>query len=496
MKVAMLGFLHESNTFLAAKTEYEDFLRVSLTRGDAMLERWRDARHELGGMIAGCSEADLSIAGGMACLAVPSGTITAESYERLLSEYLVELQKALPIDGLLMALHGATVSEQYPDADGEFLRRVRHLVGTELPIVVTLDLHANISAAMAAHSAALIAYRTNPHIDQYERGYEAALLLGRILRGEVKPVQALEMPPLLLPIACQYTRQDPARLLYTDLEDVCMWPGILTASVAMGFYYADVEEMGASFVAVADGDAALARRAALWLATRAWERRQSFLQHLPDPATGVSMALLAQKKPAVLLDVGDNIGGGSPADSTILFREIMLQRGRNALVILYDPEAVSVCSASGVGSRVALEVGAKSDDRHGTPIWIKGRVRSLSDGVFTEKQVRHGGWGGGNQGLTAVVETDEQHSVVLTSLRMAPMSLEQVLSLGIHPEQKDVLIVKGVVAPRAAYEPIAGEMILVDTPGVTSNNPANFTYHHRRCPIFPLEIDAAFPLSS
>lgn len=493
MNLGMLGFLHESNTFLAAKTEYEDFARVSLTSGDAMLERWTNARHELGGMIAGCAEADLHIAGGFAALAMPSGTITAQSYEKILAELLAATEQLLPIDGLLVALHGATVSEHYPDADGELLRRVRQLVGPDLPMVVTLDLHANISPEMARHSSALIAYRTNPHLDQYERGHEAALLMARTLRGEVKPVQALETPPLLLPISRQYTQEDPAKQLYADLDEVCAWPGILSASVAMGFYFSDVEEMGASFVAVADGDAALARRVSLWMATRAWERRQSFLSHLPDPVTAVKTALEASSKPVVLMDIGDNVGGGSPADSTILFAEILRQGGRNAMVILCDPEAVRRCEASGVGSHIALQVGAKSDDRHGSPVEIQGRIRTLSDGIFVERKVRHGGWGGGNQGLTGVVETDDGHTVVLTTLRMAPMSLEQVISLGIHPEQKDLLIVKGVVAPRAAYEPIAGSLILVDTPGVTSDNPANFAYRRRRKPLFPLESDAVFP---
>ena len=496
MSVAMLGFLHESNTFLAAKTAYEDFARVSLTRGDAMIERWRSARHELGGMIAGCAEAGIKISGGMAGLAMPSGAITAESYEQLASELVAALEETLPVDGILIALHGATVSEQFPDADGELLRRVRQLVGPELPIVVTLDLHANISPAMARHSSALIVYRTNPHLDQFERGHEAALLMAKILRHDANPVQALEAPPLVLPISCQYTKEDPARQLYADLDEVLTWPGILSASVAMGFYFAHVEEMGTSFVAVADSDAALARQAAARMATRAWERRQSFLSHLPDAATAVRRALQSGNKPVVLMDIGDNVGGGSPADSTILFSEVMRQGGRNAMVILCDAEAVRACAASGVGNSIALRVGARSDDRHGTPVEIQGRVRSLSDGIFVEKQVRHGGWGGGNQGLTAVVETNEQHTVVLTSLRMAPMSLEQVISLGIHPEQKDILIVKGVVAPRAAYEPIAGELILVDTPGVTSNNPANFNYRHRRRPLYPLEMDAEFPQHS
>jgi microcystin degradation protein MlrC len=133
-----------------------------------------------------------------------------------------------------------------------------------------------------------------------------------------------------------------------------------------------------------------------------------------------------------------------------------------------------------VRASVALGVGDRK-------VSIRGSVRTISDGLFRETQIRHGGWGEFDQGVTAVVETEDNHTVVLTSRRMAPMSLEQVLSLGIHPERKDILIVKGVVAPRAAYEPVAGEIVLVDTPGVTSDNPRHFAYRHRRTPLFPLE---------
>ena len=171
---------------------------------------------------------------------------------------------------------------------------------------------------------------------------------------------------------------------------------------------------------------------------------------------------------------------------------MLRQRVPNALVILYDPLAAQHCVAAGPGAAVRLTVGAHTDARHGTPVVISGRVRTLSDGKFVETQIRHGGWGAMDQGITAVVETAEEHTVVLTSKRMAPMSLEQVLSLGIHPERKGILIVKGVVAPRAAYQPVAKRIVLVDTAGVTSDNPRHFDYKHRRVPLFPLEEDAQY----
>jgi microcystin degradation protein MlrC len=183
------------------------------------------------------------------------------------------------------------------------------------------------------------------------------------------------------------------------------------------------------------------------------------------------------------MDVGDNVGGGSPGDSTFLFQEVLRQGVANALVILYDPEAVQACVEAGVRGTVRIATGG---------IDLSGTVRTLSDGRYIETQVRHGGWTYNDQGVTAVVETAQQHTIVLTSRRMAPMSLEQVLSLGIHPERKRILIVKGVVAPRAAYAPIAAEILLVDTPGVTAADPADFQYRRRRRPLYPLESEAEY----
>lgn len=492
MRVAILGFLHESNTFLSVPTRYEDFLHASLTHGEAMIARWKGSHHELGGMIARCEELGLDIAPGMATFAVPSGTIAEESYERIASELIASLQNVLPVDGVLIALHGATVSARYRDADGDILRRIRSVVGPDMPVIVTLDLHANISEEMAQNSTALIAYRTNPHLDQYERGYEAAQMMDQTLLGKIRPVQAVVRPPLLIQLSRQYTGEAPASRLYEDLQKVLLWPGILSASVALGFYYADVEEMGMGFIAVADGNFSLAQQAATWLADQAWKSREQFTADLPDAAQAVKMANASRKKPVVLMDIGDNIGGGGPGDSTLLLQELMEQGSRNALIVLYDPASVQHCLRVGVGRARALDVGAKTDKLHGDPLHIQGRVRTLSDGVFVERQIRHGGWGGGDQGITAVVETVEQHTIILTSKRMMPMSLEQLLSLGIHPEWKDILVVKGVNAPRSAYAPIAGEIILAGTSGVTSDDPSQFHYLHRRKPLFPLEKDAVF----
>jgi microcystin degradation protein MlrC len=494
-RVGVMGFIHESNTFSVTPTTYEHFEQISLTRGKELIERWTGGKHELSGFLEGAESNGLEPVPLVAAFAMPSGAVVRETFEAIAEQTIDALKAAMPVDGLYLGLHGATVSEEFPDADGEMARRMREVVGPDVPVVMTLDLHANVSPKMVANADATTIYRSNPHLDQKARGLEAASLLGRTLRGEIRPVQALECPPLIISIAKQYTDEDPAKGLYEDVESVLKWPGILSASVAMGFYYADVEEMGATFLAVADHDRDLARKAARWMAQRAWDRREEFRAELPSAAEAVAMAMEAAEAPVVLLDIGDNVGGGSPGDSTLILAEIVAQKASNAMVVLFDAESVARCVEAGVRNQVNLQVGGKTDGRHGSPVSVQGRVRMISDGIFQEPEVRHGGWGSFDQGVTAVVETPEQHTLILTSVKMAPVSLEQVKSLGVKPESKKILVAKGVIAPRAAYNPVAARTILVDTPGATCVNPAGFTFHHRRRPIYPLELEAQYPLA-
>jgi microcystin degradation protein MlrC len=491
-RIAIAGFHHESNTFMTVPTTRRHFEQIGIVKGRAVIERWQGTHHELGGFIEGSETFGFELVPIMAAYATPGGTIRSEAFEGLIGELVLLLEGALPVDGVLLALHGAAVSEQYRDADGEIVRRLRQLLGPSIPMIMTLDLHANVSAKMVEHTTATVIYRSNPHLDQKQRGLEAASLMARTLAGEIRPVQAVECLPLIVNISRQYTQEPPARDLYASIDAAMTRPGILSASIAMGFPYADVEELGAAFVAVADGDLARAQAAAGWMASQAWLRRHEFVGELPSPAEAVRRAILAPGGPIVLMDVGDNVGGGGPGDSTVLFAEILEQNGKDSLTILFDPEAVAACVAAGVRQPVEMAVGAKTDGLHGSPVRVRGKVRTIAGGVFVETQVRHGGKRVNDQGLAAVVEIPPGNTLVLTSRRMQPVSLEQVLSLGIRPERKRTIVVKGVIAPRAAYEPIAREVILVDTPGVTSANPANFSYQHCRPNLFPLDRDTAY----
>jgi microcystin degradation protein MlrC len=496
MRIGIAGISHESNSFSSQPATLERFRERSWLRGDEIVARHSDAHSTIAGYLQGAREYDYRAVPLFVASAAPMGPLPAGTYEALLGEVLDAIRAVMqgprPLDGLFLYLHGAMVSEAYPDADGEICRRVRRLLGPDVPIMVTPDIHANLSRAMVEQTTATVIYRTNPHLDTRERGLETASLMARTLRGEIEPVQWLETPPLLINILKQHTGEEPCLSLVRDAEAAARRPRILSTSLSLCYQYADVVEMGASFLAVADGDRGAARDAARWMARRAWARRAEFLADALSPEEALTEAAAHPERPVVLMDVGDNVGGGSAADSTVLLRAAIQLGVREAMFVLKDPESVRTCCEAGVGAEVSLQVGGKTDDLHGEPVPIEGRVRALTDGHFIEERAVHGGGRYFDQGLTAVVETPRQHTLVLTSLPMSPVSLEQVRSAGVRPERYQVLVAKGVVAPRGAYAPIAARILLVNTPGATAADPSCFAYKHRRRPLYPLELDAKY----
>ncbi|MDE0556239.1 MAG: MlrC C-terminal domain-containing protein, partial [Candidatus Poribacteria bacterium] len=249
-----------------------------------------------------------------------------------------------------------------------------------------------------------------------------------------------------------------------------------------------VYEVGPSFVVVTDDNPQLAQEEADRLSDMLWESRGQLTLDLPDAAQAVQQALSLDtvQQPVILVEMGDNIGGGSPGDSTFILAELIAQGASGFVVVVYDPEGVQTCIQAGVGGTVSLEVGGKMDSQHGEPVLINGKVRLIHDGQYIETEPRHGGARYHNQGLTTVIDIGDA-LVVLTSRRQTPFSLQQLYSLGINPSDMRMIVVKAAVAYRAAYEPIAGNIIEVDTPGLTAVNPLHFEYHNVRRPLFPLD---------
>ncbi len=482
-KLAIGGIMHESNTFSSTPTDFNAFSRTS---GEDIFSVWKDTHHEIGGFIESTEQHDCIGIPTLMATATPAGPVTDTALNRL-TDILIQQLKAIPdLDGLLLALHGALVVESYPDGDGEVLRRLRETIGQSLPIVVTLDHHANVSQQMVDASTALVIYKTNPHIDQRQRGIQAGDLMMRILHEDVLPTQALIKPPMILNIRYQNTSAEPMSSILKSAEELESEPNIFVANVAAGYPYADVHEIGPSFVVVTDNNQKLAQSEAERLADMLWRVRNELSLNLPDAAEAVQQAMASKEHPVVLVEMGDNIGGGSPGDSTTVLTELIRQEASGFVVVLCDPECVQSCIKSGVGNAVSLIVGGKTDNLHGEPIAIQGSVRLIHDGHFIETEPRHGGQKYHNQGLTAVVAMRDS-LVVLTSKRQPPFSLQQLLSLGINPKEMRMIVVKAAIAYRAAYKPIAGKIIEVDTPGLTAVNPLHFSYKNVRRPLFPLD---------
>ena len=498
MRIAALGFHHETNTFQSVKTDYDSFADYEFLRGSQIADRHATSKFTLAGYFQSAQKFEFDLVPLLWAFTGPTGTITKDAFDRIATEMIDMLKENGPWDGVLLAQHGAAVSDEYPDMDGEISRRVREVVGLETPVVMTLDLHSNITQDQVDNTDAIVAFRTNPHLDPVERAVEASDILVKTIRGEVRPVQHLVQVPMIINIVKQPTSFGPMKEIMDEVDEVLEKPGVLSASCGQGFPYADVDQMGVSFLVVTDGDAELAEKQANWLARKAWDRRAELQNDSPSIEEAISSAMNAPSddRPTAIMDVGDNVGGGGTADSTHLLAEAIRQglKGEQSLLLsLFDPSAVQACVSAGVGSTVTLKVGAGTDHLHGEPVEVTGHVRAITDGKFEEPKPTHGGFRFFDYGPSVALDTEDGHTIALHTVRgIGNMSREQYYFMGIFPEKYRVIICKGTVSPRAAYEPIAREIIMADSQGVTSANMSSFSYEHRRKPLYPFEPETKF----
>ncbi len=482
-RVAIGGLMHETNTFAKTRTTPDDFRAYQFARGDEMLARYANVRSEIGGMMAGARENDVTLIPTIFSFAVPSGMVTRETYQQLAAWVLDDLAR-IDFDGVLLALHGAMVAEGVPDVEGDLLRRVRALVGNK-PIVATFDMHANLSAAMRQYADVLIGYDTYPHVDPYERGIEAANVIAKMLRGEIRPTMALEQLPLLSVPQAQYTASGPMREIMARVAEMEKDTRVIAASVAVGFPYADVECAGMSVVVTTNGDTGLARDSARALREMIWARRDAFGVQNMRVEDAVSRAVASENAPVILVDVADNIGGGAPGDGTVLLKALRDAHARHAVVTIADAEAAAQAIDAGIDNFVSLCVGGKTDFFHGEPVELRGRVRLISTGEYMHK----GSYMTGmvmRMGRTVVLNCDGV-DVVLMERKTMPFDAQQLRSLGIEPADQKIIVVKSALAWQAAYGDMARAVFYVDTPGICTANLKTLPYHNVRRPIFPLD---------
>ena len=491
-RIAVGGISHETNSFNPQETDLSDFGWKGNGPDDDFLKEHAKANTTISGYLAGAQRFGLQLYPTLLASATPKGPVTDRAFETMTAELVRRLKAAPQLDGVLLALHGAMVVESYPHGDAEIVRRVREALGEDMPIVVTHDFHANVSREIVEYSDVLITYKECPHLDPKERGLQAAEIMAGIVSGKVNPVQAIAKPAMFLNLIHHDTFKEPLKPIVDESKRLEKDSRILAVSVPGGYQWADVPAMGPSVVVVTDNDPELARREAQRLSEMLRALRDKLDFTLPDASTAVRLAMKNDTFPVALIDTGDNIGGGASGDSTFILSELLRQRAQGWVVVIADGESAEAAFRAGVGEPFDQMVGGKTDRFHGEPVRIRGRVKSLHDGRYIEPEVRHGGGRYKDMGHTAVIEVegsarDLPNLLLLTYKRTSPNSLHQLISNGVYPQRQKILVAKGCIAPRAAYEPIAARLIEVDTPGLTAVNPARFTYKQVRRPMFGLD---------
>ena len=484
IRIALLGIYHESNTFLDKPTTLSDFKNGHWLTGGDIRKEYQDAFHEIGGMIEVLDQEAMEVLPIMYAEATPGGIISSEAYETLLQKMMEELEKSLPVDGCLVVPHGAAVSEDFPDMDGHWLSLLRNKVGKEIPIIGTIDPHANVSQLMISSTDALIAYKTNPHIDQREVGKEAANMLVNVLQKKIRPLQFLIEVPLAISIEQQYTEKDPCKSLYAYASQLSKQNGILSISVELGFPYADVSEMGTSFIVVSNNNKDLALSTGKQLERYIINNKERFIGNKKD-ISSVLPLLKDSRKPILMLDMGDNVGGGAPGNSTFLLEALEQLGNCKFFICLYDPQAVFQAEKYKLGQPFTLIISKEKNIEKAYEISVT--LLRLSEGTFKETSPRHGGQVNYDMGNIAIVSTLKGNIIMLTSLRVFPCSLRQLTSFNLSPEDFDIIVAKGVNAPIAAYAPVCPTIMQVNTPGVTQADMTMFKYKNRRRPLFPFE---------
>jgi microcystin degradation protein MlrC len=489
-RIAIGGIVHETHCFAEPQTALADFREQGLYVGDELVQAMSSTRSGIGGMIAGAAGYGWTLVPTLYGAAMPGGIVAEGAYQTMLRELLDRLTMAMPVDGVLLALHGAMVTEAQLDVESDILARVRELVGPATPIVVELDMHGNINPRTVELADVLVAFDTNPHVDPHARGVEAADIMERLVRGAIRPTAAIAQAPLLLAPQATGTADLPLRAVHQRASEIEAESRVICVCVMGGFAYADTPCTGASVIVTTDDDPGLARRYADELCALLMQHRHAALPQFLPPHTAVARAQQLPGGPIILVDSADNIGGGTPGDGTDALRAMLAADVQEGAVVLADREAVAACWDASVGANIRLRIGGITDRWHGDPVNVSGVVRALSDGVFEcELPDNHFASFYGNtirMGRTAWLRAGGMN-IVLTERKTPPFDLAQLRGVGVIPEQQKMIAVKSAVAYRAAYMPIAAGVVEMDTAGLCSANLARFPYRHLRRPIFPLD---------
>jgi len=470
--IAVGGFQHETNTFAPHLAPFEAFERADswpgLVSGDVVFDTMAGLNIPLSGFIDSARQAGHRLHPLCWCSAEPSSYVTRDAFERVADMICAGLDTVQPLDAVYLDLHGAMVTEHCEDGEGELLRRVREIVGTDVPIVISLDLHANVTEQMMDCSDAMTIYRTYPHLDMAVTGARAYDMLAAITPGQ-RLHKAMRKIPFLFPLSSQCTDFDPCKSIYHQLAAMSLQPGLVNVDFAAGFPPADITECGAAVVAYGE-DKTEVEAAVEELYQQVLSAEGDFNFELLSPNEALQRALQnTADKPVVLADAQDNPGAGGTSDTTGLLDAMVRNGARQAVIaVIYDPEVADMAHQAGVGSVLETALGAKSGLTGIEPFAGQFEVEALGDGHFTYTGAMNLNSKAalGNMVLMRVIDKNSEVRVVVGSSRSQCLDLAMIRHLGIEPTEQKIIAVKSTVHFRADFDPIAAETLVVIAPGI------------------------------
>ena len=483
-RIAVGGFLHETNTFAPTKATYDAFIHGGgwprMVLGADIPKIIRRINLGLAGFIEAADEKGWELVPTIFAAATPSAHVTEDAFERIMKVMIDGIAAAGQIDAVYLDLHGAMVSEHFDDGEGEVLARVRHVIGKNLPLVVSLDLHANVSPEMVEHADALIAYRKYPHVDMADTGRACAEHLALMLETKQRFAKAFRQLPFLIPISWQCTNDQPTKGIYQQLAAL-QSEAVPTLSFAPGFPAADFRDCGPSVFAYgrtqADADAAADKIIAV---IEGHEDDFDGKIYTPDEGVLYAMELAkSAKKPIVIADTQDNPGAGGDSETTGMLRALVRNKAQRAAIgVLCDPESARAAHAAGAGATVTLALGGKSGIPGDAPYKETFVVEKLSDGNFLAPGPFYGGRTM-KMGPSACLRIGDVRVVVAShKAQLADQAMYRYV--GIEPTQQAILVNKSSVHFRADFEPIAEKLLICAAPGAMPADPAALPWKHLR----------------
>ncbi len=484
MRFAIGEFAHETNTFCPGFTELDAFKSTFWCEGDEIITVNRGVRNDLGGMIDAGDRLDIELAPTLATTTQPSATVSKHAYETIRDTLFARLTAAGPVDAICLALHGAGSADGIKDIEGTFLAELRALVGTEIPIVVSLDLHGNTTEEMLEHATAAFYCHEYPHIDTYDRGAEIIEIAARILNGEIRPVKHLLRLPLTIPPSTTFT--GPAKVINERCFEWEKHPGVIDCNFTHGFPHTDVSVICTSVLVTTDNDPALAKSVAEDVAALIIETLEDFRQSLPGADEAIAQALAATALPVIVAEVSDNPGGGAPGSGTHLLRALLAaNEPKTTFGFIWDPATAAQAHTAGAGATIEVSLGGFTDDLHGAPIVATAYVKSLTDGKFI--LVNPMGAGSevnlGKMARLIIGNVD----VLVGSNRAQTLDAQLFLLHGIDVTTYRIVAFKSQQHFRSGFQHIAGTIIRTDTPGFTTSDLTQLPFKNISRPIWPLD---------